>query len=192
MFENLPHIFEDDGEPIGIASDAEQAREVLEIAVNEMERRFELMKEYRAKKISDYNIVAKEKLPYIVFIIDEFADLMLMGFPSDRKLVENQIVRIAQKARAVGIHMILATQKPLAQIMTTLIKANMPARIAFSVTSAGDSRLILDEGGAESLTGDGDMLYRNPVARSEYTRIRRIQAPWLSDEDIDSLIKQGE
>ena len=68
----------------------------------------------------------------------------------------------------------------------------MPARIAFSVTSAGDSRLILDEGGAESLTGDGDMLYRNPVARSEYTRIRRIQAPWLSDEDIDSLIKQGE
>lgn len=192
MFENLPHIFEDDGEPIGIASDAEQAREVLEIAVNEMERRFELMKEYKAKKINDYNSVAEEKLPYIVFIIDEFADLMLMGSTSDRKLVENQIVRIAQKARAVGIHMILATQKPLAQIMTTLIKANMPARIAFSVTSAGDSRLILDEGGAESLTGDGDMLYRNPIARSEYTRIRRIQAPWLSDEDIDSLIKQGE
>lgn len=192
MYENLPHIFEEDGESIGIASDAEGAREVLEIAVKEMERRFELMKEYKTKKISDYNNIAEEKLPYIVFIIDEFSDLMLMGSPSESKLVENQIVRIAQKARAVGIHMILATQKPLAKIMTTLIKANMPARIAFSVTSAGDSRLILDEGGAESLTGNGDMLYRDPVARSEYTRIRRIQAPWLSDEDIDNLIKQGE
>lgn len=191
-YENLPHLFENDGEPLRIASDAEEAREVLEVTVNEMERRFELLKEYKAKKISDYNKVATEKLPYIVFIVDEFADLMLMGTASDRREVENKIVRIAQKARAVGIHMILSTQKPLAQIMTTLIKANMPARISFSVTSAGDSRVILDEGGAEALTGNGDMLYRDPVARSEYTRIKRVQAPWISDDDIDLLIKQGE
>lgn len=190
-YENLPHLFENDGEPLRIASDAEEAREVLEVTVNEMERRFELLKEYKAKKISDYNKVATEKLPYIVFIVDEFADLMLMGTASDRREVENKIVRIAQKARAVGIHMILSTQKPLAQIMTTLIKANMPARISFSVTSAGDSRVILDEGGAEALTGNGDMLYRDPVARSEYTRIKRVQAPWISDDDIDLLIKQG-
>jgi len=191
-YENLPHMFESDGEPLQIASDAASAREVLEVAVAEMERRFDLFKDQKAKKLEDYNAVAVEKLPYIVFIVDEFADLMLMGSPSDRKEVENQIVRIAQKARAVGIHMVLATQKPLAQIMTTLVKANMPARISFSVTSAGDSRVILDEGGAEALTGNGDMLYRDPLARSEYTRIKRIQAPWLSDGDIQQLIKQGE
>jgi S-DNA-T family DNA segregation ATPase FtsK/SpoIIIE len=190
-YENLPHLFENDGEPLKIASNAEEARVVLEVATVEMEHRFELLKQYKAKKIDDYNAVAEEKLPYIVFIIDEFADLMLMGSSADRKEVENQIIRIAQKARAVGIHMILSTQKPLAQIMTTLIKANMPARISFSVTSAGDSRLILDEGGAEALTGNGDMLFQNPLARNEYTRIKRIQAPWISDRDIEQLIKQG-
>jgi S-DNA-T family DNA segregation ATPase FtsK/SpoIIIE len=191
-YENLPHLFENDGEPLKIASNAEEARIVLEVAVAEMERRFDLLKGQRAKKIDDYNAVATEKLPYIVFIIDEFADLMLMGSSADRKEVENQIIRIAQKARAVGIHMILSTQKPLAQIMTTLIKANMPARISFSVTSAGDSRVILDEGGAEALTGNGDMLYQDPLARNEYTRIKRIQASWISDGTIEQLIKQGE
>lgn len=191
-YENLPHIFEVDGEPLEIASDAGGARRILEVAVEEMERRFELLKVYKAKKLEQYNEVSQNKLPYIVFIIDEFADLMLMGSSSERKEVENNIVRIAQKARAVGIHMVLATQKPLAQIMTTLIKANMPARISFSVSSAGDSRVILDEGGAEALTGNGDMLYRDPLARSEYTRIKRIQAPWISDTDIEMLIKQGE
>lgn len=190
-YEELPHLFDVDGEPLAIASDAEEAREILEKAVAEMERRFELMKIYKVKKLEDYNAVAKETLPYIVFIIDEFADLMLMGSAADRKEVENNIVRIAQKARAVGIHMILSTQKPLAQIMTTLIKANMPARISFSVSSQGDSRVILDENGAEALTGGGDMLYRDPLARSEYTRIKRIQAPWISDKDIEMLIKQG-
>lgn len=191
-YEDLPHLYDNDGEPLKIASNAEEAREVLEVAVAEMERRFELLKLHKAKKIDDYNAGATDKLPYIVFIIDEFADLMLMGSAAERKEVENRIVRIAQKARAVGIHMILATQKPLAQIMTTLIKANMPARISFSVTSAGDSRVILDEGGAEALSGNGDMLYRDPLARSEYTRIKRIQAPWVSDAEIQMLIKQGE
>lgn len=191
-YENLPHIFEQDGEPLTIASDASEAREVLEVAVAEMEHRFELMRSVKAKKLEDYNERATKKLPYIVLIMDEFADLMLMGTPAERREVENNIVRIAQKARAVGIHMVLSTQKPMAQIMTTLIKANMPARISFSVSSGGDSRVILDEGGAESLTGNGDMLYRDPLARSEYTRIKRIQAPWISDEDIEELIGQGE
>ena len=191
-YEDLPHLFENEGEPLKIASDASEAREVLEVATGEMERRFDLLKQYRAKKIDDYNEKAEEKLPYIVFIIDEFADLMLMGSSADRREVENKIVRIAQKARAVGIHMVLSTQKPLAQIMTTLIKANMPARISFSVSSASDSRVILDEGGAETLTGNGDMLYRDPFARNEYTRIKRVQAPWLSDNEIEMLIEQGE
>jgi S-DNA-T family DNA segregation ATPase FtsK/SpoIIIE len=191
-YENIPHLFERDGEPLPIASDVLEAREVLSVAVEEMERRFELLKQYRAKKIDDYNAIAEEKLPYIVFVVDEFADLMLMGTSAERKEVENQIVRIAQKARAVGIHMILSTQKPLAQIMTTLIKANMPARVSFSVTSSSDSRVILDENGAEALTGNGDMLFRDPNARGEYSRIKRIQAPWISDADIEALIKQGE
>lgn len=191
-YEDLPHLFNNDGEPLPIASDAEGAKEVLSVAVNEMERRFELFKDLKTKKLEDYNEVASEKLPYVVFIIDEFADLMLMGSASERREVENMIVRIAQKARAVGIHMILSTQKPLAQIMTTLIKANMPARISFSVSSAGDSRVVLDEGGAEALTGNGDMLYRDPTAQSEFTRIKRVQAPWISDKEIQQLISQGE
>jgi len=190
-YEDIPHLFNNDGEPLSIASDAAEAKEVLTVAVSEMERRFELLKDLKTKKLEDYNTVAKDKLPYVVFIIDEFADLMLMGSTVERREVENMIVRIAQKARAVGIHMVLSTQKPLAQIMTTLIKANMPARISFSVSSAGDSRVVLDEGGAEALTGNGDMLYRDPTAQSEYTRIKRVQAPWLSDEDIQFLITQG-
>jgi DNA segregation ATPase FtsK/SpoIIIE, S-DNA-T family len=190
-FEDLPHMFEVNGEPVEIASDAEEAREILGVAIAEMERRFELLREEKVKKISDYNEKAKEKLPYIVLIVDEFADLMLMGSAKDTKIVENNIVRIAQKARAVGIHMVLATQKPLARIMTTLIKANMPARISFSVSSGMDSRIILDENGAELLTGMGDMLYRDPLAKSEYTRIKRVQAPWISDEDIELIIKEG-
>jgi S-DNA-T family DNA segregation ATPase FtsK/SpoIIIE len=190
-YENLPHLFSKDGNTLNIASDVSEARELVSTAVEEMERRFDLMKEVKAKKLDDYNDRVAEKLPYIVFIIDEFADLMLMGSSAERKEVENNIVRIAQKARAVGIHLVLSTQKPMAQIMTTLIKANMPARISFSVSSLSDSRVILDEGGAEALTGNGDLLFRDPLAKSEYTRIKRVQAPWISDEDIESLINQG-
>lgn len=182
-FEDLPHLMRK------IASDPQEAYDLLDMATQEMERRFKLLRENRVKKITDYNSKTDHPLPYIVFIVDEFADLMLMGTSKQRKEVESKIVRIAQKARAVGIHMILATQKPLATIVTSLIKANMPARVAFSVTSGYDSRVILDEIGAEVLTGCGDMLYRDPNARSEYTRLRRIQAPWISDEDLDMLVR---
>ena len=183
-FGSLPHLMSP------IASDPCEARELLETAVNEMEHRFGLLKEQGVKKISDYNKISSEPLPYIVFIVDEFADLMMMGEVKQRKDVESKIVRIAQKARGVGIHMILATQKPLAKIVTSLIKANLPARISFSVASAIDSRVVLDENGAEVLTGMGDMLYRDPYARHEFNRIKRIQAPWLSDEDVQLLIQQ--
>jgi S-DNA-T family DNA segregation ATPase FtsK/SpoIIIE len=190
-YSDIPHLFEENGEALQIATDPEEARYLLDVAVREMDRRYGLLCERRVKKLEDYNRVAEEKLPYVVFIVDEFADLMLMGTKLQAKEVENKIVRIAQKARAVGIHMILATQKPLATIMTTLIKANMPARAAFSVISGMDSRVILDENGAETLCGNGDMLYRDPLERSEYARIKRIQVPWLSDTDTETLINQG-
>lgn len=190
-YEDLPHLYEIDGVRHKIASEPEDSRKLLGEVVKEMERRFLLLKGVHAKKIDDYNKRVDTPLPYIVFIIDEFADLMLMCSASDRKETENYIVRIAQKARAVGIHLVLATQKPLAKFMTTLIKANMPARISFSVSCSGDSRVILDENGAESLTGCGDMLYRDPLAKSEYTRIKRIQAPWISEEHTDQLLLEG-
>jgi len=182
-YEDVPHLLEP------IASDPDDARELLDIAVDEMEKRFRTFREERVKKIEDYNKkVPGKKLPYIVFVVDEFADLMMMGNREQKKQVESKIVRIAQKARAVGIHMILATQKPLATIVTSLIKANMPTRVSFNVASAVDSRVILDEGGAETLTGMGDMLYRDPNARCDYEKLRRVQAPWLSDEDLELIL----
>ena len=190
-YKDLPHLYRQDDETMHIASEVEDARRLLDVAVDEMARRGRLFEEARVKKLEDYNATAKEKLPYIVFIVDEFADLMLMGSRDQKKDVETKIVRIAQKARAVGIHMILATQKPLASIMTSLIKANMPARVAFSVSSGVDSRVILDETGAEALTGRGDMLFRDPAARSEHMRVRRIQAPWISDKNVEALITNG-
>lgn len=182
-YEGIPHLMKP------IASNPEEARRLLDIAVNEMEHRFQLLRQKKVKKLSDYNKKTDRPLPYIVFVVDEFADLMLMGTKKEAKEVENKIVRIAQKARAVGIHMILATQKPLVSIVTSLIKANMPARISFEVASSIDSRVILDEIGAETLTGMGDMLYKNPNARSEYAKISRIQAPWLSDDELDTLLR---
>ena len=185
-YEEVPHLLEP------IACNPEEARALLDVAVEEMEHRFTLLREARVKKISDYNKkVVEGKLPYIVFIVDEFADLMMMGSRADHKEVESKIARIAQKARAAGIHMILATQKPLATIVTSLIKANMPTRVSFNVASMIDSRVILDEGGAETLTGNGDMLYRDPNARSEYEKLRRVQAPWISDEDLEILFPRS-
>jgi DNA segregation ATPase FtsK/SpoIIIE, S-DNA-T family len=190
-YEDLPHLYEVDGVRQKIASEPEESRKLLEVVVKEMDKRFHLLKEVHAKKIDDYNKRVDTPLPYIVFIIDEFADLMLMCSSSNRKETENYIIRLTQKARAVGIHLVLATQKPLAKVMTTLIKANMPARISFSVSSSGDSRVILDENGAETLTGCGDMLYRDPLAKNEYTRIKRIQAPWISEEHTEQLLSEG-
>jgi len=180
-YSDIPHLMEP------IANNTEEARDLLNIAVEEMEERFTLFKKKKVKKLSEYNEKTGERLPHIVFIVDEFSDLMMMGDNKTKKDVESKIVRIAQKARAVGIHMILATQKPLATIVTSLIKANMPARIAFCVATGVDSRVILDENGAENLTGNGDMLISAP---SFDNNVIRIQAPWIPDEDIDYIVNR--
>jgi S-DNA-T family DNA segregation ATPase FtsK/SpoIIIE len=176
----------------GVAYEVNEARELLHDAMEEMDHRFEILKDARCKNIRDYNRAADKPLPYIVVAVDEFADLMLMGSKQERSAVEQCIVRIAQKARAVGIHLVLGTQKPLVTVVTSLIKGNMPARVAFSVTTSGDSRVILDEGGAEALTGKGDMLYRDPTARLESERLRRVQAPWVSPSDLAVLLGRGD
>lgn len=187
LYKGDPHFLRIGGQE-ALVSEVEDARELLNQIVLIMEERFKLLEKVNAKKIQDYNLNASTKLPYIIFIVDEFADLMMMGSKAQAREVESHIVRLAQKARAVGIHVVLATQKPLASIMTSLIKANMPARIAFAVSAGTDSRVILDETGAETLTGRGDMLYRNPNARSDYMRLRRIQGAWLSDKDVEAIL----
>lgn len=186
QFESLPHLMEP------IACDLEKAYEVVDIAVNEMERRFSLLRDLKVKKISDYNrkVTEEKKLPYIVLVVDEFADLMMMGTLKERKAVENKIVRIAQKARAVGMHLILATQKPLVSVVTSLIKANMPAQIAFKVQKSIDSKVILDETGAENLSGKGDLLFTGILSSGKSVQLKRVQAPFISDEDLE-LITQG-
>ena len=182
-YKNVPHLLRP------IACDIDAAYDLLDFAVAEMERRFQLFEPLNVKKITDYNAKAKEKLPYIVFIVDEFADLMVMGGKGKvNKAVEGKICRIATKARAVGIHMILATQRPDANAVTGQIRSNLPAKVAFAVGKSVESRIILDENGAETLIGNGDMLYRNPNARSEYLRLRRIQAPLLSDSDVEAIL----
>jgi S-DNA-T family DNA segregation ATPase FtsK/SpoIIIE len=180
-YNDIPHLMEP------IANDTEEARQLLDIAVDEMEERFSLFKKHKVKKISEYKEKTGNTIPHIVFIVDEFSDLMMMGNNKTKQEVEKKIVRIAQKARAVGIHMILATQKPLATIVTSLIKANMPARIAFCVATGVDSRVILDENGAENLTGLGDMLISAP---SVSTEVIRVQATWIPDEDIDYIVNR--
>ena len=180
-YSDIPHLMEP------IANNTTQARELLDIAVDEMEERFTLFKKHKVKKLSEYVKKTGEALSFIVFVVDEFSDLMMMGDTKTKKDVESKIVRIAQKARAVGIHMILATQKPLATIVTSLIKANMPARIAFCVATGVDSRVILDENGAENLAGNGDMLINAPSVASDMIRI---QAPWIPDEDIDYVVNR--
>ena len=184
-YENLPHLMEP------VATTTEDALGLLSLAVEEMEKRSEILRGSKVKKLEDYNSKAlpTEKLPYIVFIIDEFADLMMSG-EGQRKEVESMIARVAQKARFVGIHMVLATQRPDAKIMTGLIRSNVTARVAFHVVKSAESRIILDEVGAETLTGMGDMLYRDPNARCEQLALRRLQAPWLSDEDVERLLNQ--
>lgn len=189
ILNDLPHLYRHDGQELEVATNPESARYLLRVTIEEMNRRFELLD--RKKNIEEYNKVAKDKIPYVVFVVDEFADLMMRGSNAERKVLEDQIAMIAQKSRAVGIHMVLATQKPLAKVMTSLIKANMPARVAFSVSCGTDSRVILDESGAETLTGRGDMLFRDPYARSEAARLLRIQGAWISDEELEILIKSG-
>jgi S-DNA-T family DNA segregation ATPase FtsK/SpoIIIE len=152
--------------------------------VGEMERRYELMSKTRTKNIENYNEKVKkeggEHFPYIVVIIDELADLMM----TSGKDVEHSIARLAQMARASGIHLVVATQRPSVDVVTGLIKANLPSRISYRVGQKVDSKIILDQQGAESLLGRGDMLFTPPGA----TGLVRLHAPWSTEEEIEKIV----
>ena len=184
QYQDIPHLL------TPIITQTEKALSAMKWAVGEMERRYSLMAEEKVKNISDYNAkMAKSaeqnpekegKMPYIVIVIDEMADLMMMA----GKDLEMLIVRIAQKGRASGIHLVLATQRPEVKVITGLIKANIPGRIAFAVGSQMDSRIMLDQGGAEKLLGKGDMLL---LTTEMMGKPRRIQGAWASDDDINKV-----
>jgi S-DNA-T family DNA segregation ATPase FtsK/SpoIIIE len=168
------------------------AANVLSNLIKEMEERYGVMSKAKTRSLVELNRVrvrdGEAPLPYILCVIDELADLMMVA-PAD---VEDSIIRLAQKSRAVGIHLVLATQRPSADVITGMIKANVPARIAFAVSSQTDSRVILDQNGAESLLGQGDMLFR-PAGES---RTARIQGAFIAEEEIEKLTdhwrRQGE
>ena len=173
LYDGIEHLWSP------IATKVDEIELLLSKLIDEMENRYELLKNKRVKNLESYNRETTEKLPYIVVVIDELADLMLI---SD-KTIEDKIVRLAQLARAVGIHMILATQKPVVEIMTGLIKANMPARISFKVMSKIDSRVILDEPGAEDLQGKGEAIFKYN------NTTEKLQAIFISEEEIKNAIK---
>jgi S-DNA-T family DNA segregation ATPase FtsK/SpoIIIE len=172
-YNDIPHLL------TPVITEPEKCISALKWAVNEMERRYSLLAEEKVRDIAGYNEHKKpagEGMPYIVIVIDELADLMMMA----ARDVEALIVRIAQKARAVGIHLVLATQRPSVDVITGLIKANVPARIAFTVASQVDSRTIIDQIGAEKLLGQGDMLLLTP----QMTKPKRVQGAWVTDEEV--------
>lgn len=187
-YNRIPHLVSP------VITDAKAATVALKWAVEEMERRYQLFSHTGVRNMEKYNEYAShpdhtgEKLPYILIVIDELADLMMVA-PND---VEESISRIAQKARACGIHMIVATQRPSVDVITGLIKANIPTRVSFSVSSQIDSRTILDASGAEKLLGKGDMLFL-PSGASKPVRL---QGTFVSDEEIDAVVahvrRQGE
>ncbi len=176
IYNDIPHLL------TPVVVDIKKIINALRWCVSEMERRYELLSEYHKRNIASYNKTAEEKLPYIVFIIDEMADLM----SSAGKDVEALVVRLAQMSRAVGIHLVLATQRPSVDVITGLIKANMPSRIAFAVASQIDSRTILDVSGAEKLLGRGDMLYLG----ADLGKPRRLQAPFVSEEEVKNVVQK--
>lgn len=178
-YNDIPHLVSP------VITDVKAATASLKWAVEEMERRYELFAKSGTRDIQKYNELVKrhhsgQHLPYIVIIIDELADLMMVA-PGD---VEEAICRIAQKARACGIHLILATQRPSVDVITGLIKANVPTRIAFSVSSQVDSRTIIDVGGAEKLLGKGDMLFLG----NGVSKVQRLQGTFVTDEEIDAVV----
>ena len=186
VYNGIPHLL------IPVVTEAKRANSALQKAVSEMERRYRLFEKTGHRKIEEYNqAVGKnnsnknnsplEKLPYIVIIIDELSDLMMAAGHE----VEVSIVRLAQKARAAGMHLIIATQRPSVDVITGLIKANIPSRMAFAVSSNVDSRTILDAPGAEKLLGRGDMLFE-PMGQS---KPQRIQGAYISSADVERVVK---
>ena len=182
LYDGIPHLIHP------VVSEPKEATRALRWAVMEMERRYELLEDAHARNVLGYNEVAEEPLPYLVVIIDELADLMMVS----SKEVEGYIARLAQMARAAGIHIIIATQRPSVDVLTGLIKANFPARISFKVSSKVDSRTILDTVGAERLLGNGDMLFLPPGS----SNIERLHGAFISEPEIIRIVEflkaQGE
>jgi len=179
LYANLPHLL------TPIIYDAEKTSNALAWLISEMERRFKVLSEVGSRNISSYQGLCRkdsklEKMPYIALVVDELADLMA----SKSNEMEGGIVRIAQMARAVGIHLVLATQRPSVEVITGLIKANITARASFRVASQVDSRTILDTAGAEKLLGSGDMLFLS----TENSKPKRVQAPYMTEEEIKDII----
>lgn len=180
-YNGIPHLL------TPVVTEPKKAASALHWAVAEMERRYKAFADSRVRDIKTYNAQAAEKMPYIVIIIDELSDLMMVA----KVDVEDAILRLAQKARAAGIHLILATQRPSVDVITGIVKANIPSRIAFAVSSQTDSRTIIDMGGAEKLLGKGDMLFY-PMG---YNKPVRVQGAFVSDDElnkiVDFIIKQS-
>ena len=179
-YESVPHLL------TPVVSSPKEASAVLANCVAEMERRYERLASVRARNLNEANRAFRQRgestIPYLLVVIDELADLMMIA----PQAVEDAVIRLAQKSRAVGIHLVLATQRPSVDVITGMIKANVPSRIAFAVSSMTDSRVILDQGGAESLLGQGDMLFK-PLGTS---RLQRVQGAYVSEEEIALVVEQ--
>lgn len=176
VYQGLPHLF------APVVTDPKKAAAVLKLVVKEMEERYDLFSETGTRGIESYNrkVAEEERLPYIVVIVDELSDLMMVSANE----VEESICRLAQMARAAGIHLILATQRPSVDVITGLIKANIPSRISFAVSSQTDSRTILDMGGAEKLLGKGDMLfYPTGIPKPQ-----RVQGAYIDNDEISAIV----
>lgn len=173
-YNGIPHLL------TPVVTDAKKAASALHWAVAEMERRYQLFADNHVREINSYNQKCAEKMPFIVIIIDELSDLMMVA----KVDVEDAILRLAQKARAAGIHLILATQRPSVDVITGIVKANIPSRIAFAVSSQTDSRTILDMGGAEKLLGKGDMLFY-PIG---FNKPVRVQGAFVSDNELNKIV----
>jgi DNA segregation ATPase FtsK/SpoIIIE, S-DNA-T family len=180
LYESIPHLM------TPVVSSPKAASAVLANLLGEMERRYERMSLARARNLPELNKTltgrGEDPLPYLLVVIDELADLMMIS-PQE---VEDAVIRLAQKSRAVGIHLVLATQRPSVDVITGMIKANVPSRIAFAVSSQTDSRVILDSSGAESLLGQGDMLFK-PLGTS---RLQRVQGAFVTEEEIALIVEQ--
>src|SRR4029079_8061840 len=180
FYESIPHLL------TPVVSSPKEASTVLTNVVAEMERRYERLSIVRARNLPEahraFKARGEETLPYLLVVIDELADLMMIS----PQAVEDAIIRLAQKSRAVGIHLVLATQRPSVDVITGMIKANVPSRIAFAVSSQTDSRVIIDQGGAESLLGQGDMLFK-PLGTS---RLQRVQGAYVGEEEVALIVEQ--
>jgi S-DNA-T family DNA segregation ATPase FtsK/SpoIIIE len=179
-YESIPHLL------TPVVSSPKEASAVLANCLAEMERRYERLSSVRARNLNEANRAFRQRgeptIPYLLVVIDELADLMMVA----PQAVEDAVIRLAQKSRAVGIHLVLATQRPSVDVITGMIKANVPSRIAFAVSSQTDSRVVLDHGGAESLLGQGDMLFK-PLGTS---RLQRVQGAYVSEEEIALVVEQ--